>query len=102
MNNLNIQGGPKSRQVKLLLQNIFMSEVSFLTIFVHVVLSGCGIPLAHDNTVTAGSLIDLVKDFVVLRDPIQSRNSFQESANPVNKGVAVWQHATKCKVCSLS
>lgn len=62
-----------------------MSEASFLTIFVHVVLSEGGVPLAHDSAVTAGSLIDLVKNFVVLRDLIQSRNSFQESTNPVNK-----------------
>lgn len=86
MNDLNIQGVPKSHQVLSFFCKMSSCQKHlFLTIIVRVVLSGCGIPLARDSPVTPGSLIDLVKNFVVLRNWIQSRNSFEESTNPVNK-----------------
>lgn len=64
-----------------------VSEATFLTVvFVHVILSDCGVPLAWDDSaVTPESLIDLVKNYVEPRNSIQSRNSFEQSANPVNK-----------------
>lgn len=63
-----------------------MSDASFFTVvFVHVVLSECGVHVAPDSSATPGSLTDLVKNYVEPRNPIQSRNSFEESAKPVNK-----------------
>lgn len=60
--------------------------MSFLiVVFVHVVLLGCGVPLARDNSAAPGSLIDLIKNYVKPINPVQSNNSFEESANLVNK-----------------
>lgn len=61
-------------------------EATFLTVvFVHVTLSECGVPLAWDGAGTPESLTDLVKNYVEPRNSIQSRNSFEQSANPVTK-----------------
>lgn len=62
--------------------------MSFLIVmFVHVVLSGRGVPLARDSSATPGSLIDLIKNYVEPINPVQSKNRFEESANLVNKRV---------------
>lgn len=66
----------------------------------------------QDSTVTPQSLIDSRKSYVEPTNLIQSVNSFEESADPVNKWASegmttplkwsVWQHVTRFKLYVLS